>query len=93
MAAHGPRFLWPDRRNEPRRYGSLGAVRHRARSAKGSNRRFGPAKASSASNAMESAPSPAWAPALAYASLRWPPASGTTTSPANQHEALAASGS
>jgi Transposase DDE domain len=27
MAAHGARFLRPDRRNEPRRHGSLGAVR------------------------------------------------------------------
>jgi hypothetical protein len=80
MTRAGATFLRPDRKNEPRRHGSLGAVRQWI------DRPFGPARANSGSNTTAPARSPAWEPASACACSHWPAASGTTTSPANHRE-------
>src|SRR3954447_14428567 len=57
-----------------------------APSANGSNPPSGHSKDHSGSNHTAPAPSPDSPPASRYACSRWPPASGTTTSPANPPE-------
>jgi hypothetical protein len=72
MASLGARFLRPDRKDEPRRNGSLGPVRQWIEST------IWTAKANSRSNATAAAPSPASASVSHCGSSHSQPASPTT---------------
>ena len=72
MARAGATFLRPDRKDEPRRHGSLGAVRQWIEST------FWTCKGQLGLERHGARPCLASAPASASL-LAWPPASGTTT--------------
>jgi hypothetical protein len=80
MANRGARLLRPDRKDRavPPRLARPGPPMDRIGCS-------GPARANSGSNATALAPSPASPPASRCAYSRSPPASGTTTTPANHH--------
>ena len=73
MARAGATFLRPDRKDEPRRHGSLGAVRQWIEST------FWTCKGQLGLDAAAPAHCLASAPASASDCSSWPPASGTTT--------------
>ena len=76
----GATFLRPDRKNEPRRHGSLGAVRQWIEST------FWTCKGQLGLERHGARTLPGLGARIGLDCSHWPPASGTTTSPANQHE-------
>ena len=80
MSAAGASFLRPDRTNEPRRHGSLGAVRQWIEST------IWTCKGQLGLERHGARTLPGLGARIGADSSRSPPASGTTTSPTNQHE-------